>query len=594
MIIIINHKEAVLKKGTSFDFVAENYMFTGADNYTLSITLPIKGCAQNIEIFGYMYRKDFDFSETLLDCEIHERNVHKYGVVSIVELDEEAVKVQFLEGRSKRNFYSTFDDIYINDIEMPSVQITPGNLTPVDLMKSYDQQKAGTYYGYVVLPWVNNTSGNMQNDMEWISAQELKWKDATTAKVGFPYLLDIMQRVFTGAGFSYDFSELENSQWKDCIICNALPEPWELPARNLVLPHWTITEFIEELEKLMDGYMEVDDVAMTVKFRLNESILDEQETVILEDVVDTLSVDINDDSEDAESNYVEQKGYAYQDGGHQMMKYYSCPWVLDQVGVTVWNTYSAMYNAVSPYLIHDFTHEEKYNHPYYKKIHYCKDIDSYFILKYDKWESHEVDGVWHYYERLYLLQINQFAPYVGDGESEEDCETINIVPVCIDRTDEEHGEVAFLECGTYGEDSSSYEKHETIVVNTIKAGEQEKKAEYYNMIYIGFWDGEYRHWGPDMPKPIIDKVEPAALLPLLFPYTLRLKRDGVSRHTVRYKLDQSRKYTFKFLSDTIPNATSVFMIHGKKYLAEKITATFSADTGMSQQMKMEAYRIEDD
>ena len=58
MIILINKKRAVLKKGTSFDFISETHYFTGADSYTLSITFPIKGCTENIAIFGHIYRKD--------------------------------------------------------------------------------------------------------------------------------------------------------------------------------------------------------------------------------------------------------------------------------------------------------------------------------------------------------------------------------------------------------------------------------------------------------------------------------------------------------------------------------------------------------
>ena len=86
MIILIDKKKAVLKKGTSFDFIAENHFFTGADSYTLSITFPIKGCPEDIAIFGHIYRKDFDFETELLECEIHDRNFHKYGSVSIVSV----------------------------------------------------------------------------------------------------------------------------------------------------------------------------------------------------------------------------------------------------------------------------------------------------------------------------------------------------------------------------------------------------------------------------------------------------------------------------------------------------------------------------
>ena len=67
----------------------------------------MKGCPQNIAIFGHLYRKDCDFTDTILDCEIHNRNFHKAGAVSIVELSDTEVKVQFLEGRSKRNYYTS-------------------------------------------------------------------------------------------------------------------------------------------------------------------------------------------------------------------------------------------------------------------------------------------------------------------------------------------------------------------------------------------------------------------------------------------------------------------------------------------------------
>ena len=88
MVIVINHQPAVVKQGTSFDFISENSFFTGADSYTLSISFPLKGCPQNIAIFGHLYRKDCDFTDTVLDCEIHDRNFHKTGAVSIVELSD--------------------------------------------------------------------------------------------------------------------------------------------------------------------------------------------------------------------------------------------------------------------------------------------------------------------------------------------------------------------------------------------------------------------------------------------------------------------------------------------------------------------------
>lgn len=86
MTIIINNKPAMLKRGSSFEFISENRFFTDADSYTLSITFPLRGCKQNIDIFGHINRKDHDLDRLLLDCEIHDRNFHSYGSVSIVEM----------------------------------------------------------------------------------------------------------------------------------------------------------------------------------------------------------------------------------------------------------------------------------------------------------------------------------------------------------------------------------------------------------------------------------------------------------------------------------------------------------------------------
>ena len=70
MKIFVEGKEAFLKKGTSFEFIAENRLFSGSDEYTLSITFPIVDCPRNRAIFGLLYRKDVDIEKVNFACEL--------------------------------------------------------------------------------------------------------------------------------------------------------------------------------------------------------------------------------------------------------------------------------------------------------------------------------------------------------------------------------------------------------------------------------------------------------------------------------------------------------------------------------------------
>jgi hypothetical protein len=118
MKIFVEGKEAFLKKGTSFEFIAENRLFSGSDEYTLSITFPIVDCPRNRAIFGLLYRKDVDIEKVNFACELRDTNFYKMGVLAIVEVSQSEIKGQFLDGMSAQNFIGDFDEIYINELDL--------------------------------------------------------------------------------------------------------------------------------------------------------------------------------------------------------------------------------------------------------------------------------------------------------------------------------------------------------------------------------------------------------------------------------------------------------------------------------------------
>ena len=83
MEIYIGGKRAALKEGTSFEYIAENRLFSGSDSYTLTITFPLNGCTQNIAIFGHINRKDVIAGKVIFDCEIRDKAFYKFGSITI-------------------------------------------------------------------------------------------------------------------------------------------------------------------------------------------------------------------------------------------------------------------------------------------------------------------------------------------------------------------------------------------------------------------------------------------------------------------------------------------------------------------------------
>jgi hypothetical protein len=168
--LIINGKEAALKKGASIEYVSENRIFTDADDYSMEIELPLAGCQQNIDIFGMLTRKDVDVDNIFFDAVLQDTNFYKRGAVVITGITQETVKVQFLEKRSYQNFFPRFDEKYINELDLgewPSM--APASVTP--------QQMWSRWQDYTALPWVNNSSGVLQNCAKWnASLNRYEWK----------------------------------------------------------------------------------------------------------------------------------------------------------------------------------------------------------------------------------------------------------------------------------------------------------------------------------------------------------------------------------------------------------------------------------
>ena len=606
MHIYVNNKLAALKKGTSFEYVSENRLFSGSDGYTLTITFPLKGCPENIAIFGHINRADVAAQKVIFDCEIRDKGFYKFGSITITEISETEVKTQFLEGRSEQNFDKTFDKVFINELDLGAPSTTyKSSITPANAWyPEYSGCKC------VALPWVNDYSGNIQNKAEHIvddavqNRSHYEWSEDTTGLSWQPYLLYITKKICEAVGYTADFSKWEEvEEYKYLLICNTLPHAWYMPEFANALPHWTVEEYFEKLELFLGGEFDFDHRGKRITFAFTQATLAAKRPVCLEDVVEEHSTEVKVDDDRCE--YLESKNLVYKDCDHEMWKFYSCDWFIKgwQNRVVKYNSMRELLDANRSYRTWNGQHHRGGQ---IDKLLYAADCDAYFVIRpISRQQVIEWRGniIYVYYRYKCRLQpVNLFGGRIVSEDEDAEQVEIEFVPAWIDDTEEKYGRVLFLSFSGYDEDTNTTSEDDkdhpfqkTHTVSSLEAGEKEKNSEYYDRIYIGWYDGSNYYQGGHLPYPNVENIVIADDWSNFnyAHFSLRINDRQIRRGQIIHNIEPKMKTTFKFIADNIPDVRSVFLIRGKRYVCEKMTATFT-ENGMSQLIKGVFYPIVED
>ena len=611
MQVYINKQLAALKKDISFDYVSENRLFSGSDGYTLSITFPLRDCPQNLAIFGHINRADVVAGKVIFGCEMRDKNFSKFGSITIIEISESEVTAQFLEGRSEQNFNDTFDTKYINELDLGNPS-GANDSTPVNAWNpELNNMKC------VALPWVNNTSGNIQNLADYIvddpsqNKGHYRWNKDCRGRSWQPYLLYITKKICEEVGYSFDFSKWEErEEYKYLLICNTLPYAWETDNFARALPAWTVAEYFEKLELFLGGEFTIDHRRGSIVFDFTEDVLSGTPEVYLGNVVDEHTAQISSDSDKCE--YRELKNIVFKECDHEMWKFYSCDWF-----IKAQKEEAVRYNTLSE-LLEDNKEFSTWNGANVRgsrrnKLLYAADVDAYFIIR----SLHKTlvkkynDRANDYSYTMELRPVNLFGGRIVDPREDADQIELEFVPAWVDETEEKYGSLLFQSIPGYNEPDAnapessnvtSFEEwkkeydetlFQPMMLNQLTAGAETKTAEYFDRIYIGWWNGEMSSSGK-LPHPYVEDIEIAPDWSNYrnIHFSIRLNRTSKKHRQIVHQINPKIKKTFKFLSDTLPDSRAVFFIKGGKYICEKITATFT-DKGMSQLMKGEFYLIDD-
>lgn len=651
MILLIDNRPAVIKDGSSFEYHSDNRLFMDRDDYSLSIELPL-GCSENDAIFGNINRKDVDFNNIYFPAEIICENFRKRGAVVITAITDDVVKVQFLEKRSYQNFYPDFDNRYIDELELGAMPYwkpnnyaeasggmsgrpRPGYATGDESAVEYKSPAQAWGDGDIIaLPWVNNTSGNIQNRADYVNGA-YKWHvaqdddDDTELVSGLSCqirLYKLVELICDALGYDFEADDWRNSDYYYLYSFNTAPFAWGLGTWQSTLPHWSLNEFFENLEKLLLCEFDIDHEAQRITFSWSNENVAAAGVVALTEIIDEFTATV---TRDDESKYKGLRNIGYADAGHEMWNFYSCYWFFHK-GARYAYSYDTLQELITA-LRNIASSTGGRGSMSAQSLYYAADVDTYFVLYGIKREK--TGGTSPIYGDLYetvyrLLPLNIFGDRINDEENWEDKEEIGIVPVWIDDTltaeeDSYKGETVFMDMGTTDNTSTSGESYtygrrpnattvpystllQSSLIENIKAGDNDGDNGI-SYLQVGFWFGNYQQFAPYLPHPFVDKFDLKVTWQVTNQHvvhtwtridsghdvSLRLNNDSYGQGQLlaaAIEIESHRKYEFSFLSDTLPDVRSMFIIRGKKYLCAQIKTDINQN-GMSRLKKGTFYRI---
>lgn len=599
--VIVEGQEACLEDKTTFDFVSESRLFSDSDGYTFNMTFPLRGCPQNVEIFGYLHRADIHKHTKLLECHIIAPKFYRTGALVITSADESEVTAQFIANATPDGTDSPLDTLYIDELDLGKYPETdPSKIKPSQALNGTSD--SGTLDA-VCLPWrteqydvVNNRFVDLAN-----------WHGETRRLSWQPKLYYILRRVATQAGYTTDFRRIEViPKWRKAIICNTLPGVWGITDFAAALPHWTVREFFEQMGLFMQGVFRIDEQAKTIGFDTYTHILSGAGVTVLDRVIDEYTSEIDREAEDGD--FLPTKRVKYTDNSATIWKYWFCPWVFKSKS-PVWAP--GRVETVEQ-LSGDMHYGDSDGHRHLigggsGNLVYCAEIDTWFsprtVIVYSA--GHTDDDTAQQYPYAKYIQwepVNIFAP--KDYNEDDNYTTLDVCPATVDY--DLTGKIIWLPLSS-GDDSSSgtldteyFDQTERpkglrlpngvwlsseIVVSydrpqhDIETHSEDNSSEFFSQIFIAFQN-------PDVDKrpwPLVD-VDVAGKI-------YSTERFCRLNGQLSDYIDPKVKYTFQFIADSIPDAESLFYIHGQQYICRKITVSMSASSGMGKVMTGEFYRV---
>lgn len=588
--LYINGQLAILPEGFTITFTSENPYFTRSSSYSLDIELPMSA---NHAIFGHINRLDVTKKKTILPATlIVDARCLLYGSAVLLSIEDALVKVQLVSGNAEFNLL-TNDSIYIDEIDLGSVGWPNNNqnrFQPPANMVGYYGSVDDVEVVWLPVFYQDAQWKNLQNDAIYeFGTNNFTLCPHSGKRCVQPYLLTVIKRIVQYFGYTFDESFFKDNFLRNVYICSAVSSNKIAAA----LPHWTVSEFFDELEKFLGTVTVVDEHTKVVRLvSLNEYFSNsEKEVIDTSALLREFTVEIEDEKSEKD---LSTGNIGYDLPSHTNDGYWRIERdILDAAYKSEHGSYDdllAAYNGM--------------NDSNKKSTLFM--VGNRYYINYNENNANN------------LREVNLYADLIRNPESSDVDTSLKIVPA----------KILQFNVGVYGS-VAEYDlnrPYTSMVLNIPAVGYQatvakqerfniqeaisgdvelQEKQEKNEYMEVAINTGEFNRQNVtysgqvnayNYAYPYTDyQQKTAAQLTDFQPYSLSLNDvcpDSLGHRFSTLSLFHSNiPYTIGFRASKLPDVNKVFLIGHKQYLCEKIEAEVDNE-GVNQVMKGTFYRIE--
>lgn len=250
----------------------------------------------NYEVFGHIHRQDVRKEKMILPAKlIIDGRVLMNGSAAVIGVDDTSVTIQLISGNAEFNIL-TNDDIYIDQLNLGEVGYPP---FPQGADINFPFEDKAKIYGSVDtcssvwLPVLYNDE-DLYNDVVYdFGTNKFCTTDRRIRYCVQPYLLTVVRKIIEHFGYKEGENYIDQCWMRNLYIVSAV----QTTKINGALPHWTVSQFFDELEKFCGVITVVDELTKTISLVDVNAYYSTSEYEYIDNVLKEFDTDIDDESE---------------------------------------------------------------------------------------------------------------------------------------------------------------------------------------------------------------------------------------------------------------------------------------------------------